>query len=176
MTLIRIPSEDRFWAKVDKSGDCWLWTAGKTPLGYGKFQVTLGRGEHPKQKHVAAHRFAYETVNGPIPDGLVIMHACDNPPCVNPAHLSAGTQGDNRLDCVVKGRGAAGATHGTRTKPERVNRGKRHYKATITVDVVRDIRRKYDNGARLVDIARQLGLSYNIVCGVAYRTSWRDVQ
>lgn len=71
---------DRFWAKVDKSGDCWEWTAAKRPGGYGQFKLK-------NHKQAAAHRIAYELTNGPIPEGMQIDHICHNPGCVNPKHL-----------------------------------------------------------------------------------------
>ena len=86
----------RFWMSVtkDESG-CWLWTVAANG-GYG----------HLKRagKRLLAHRVSWEIHNGAIPDGLWVLHRCDNPPCVNPAHLFLGTPGDNVLDCVSKGR------------------------------------------------------------------------
>lgn len=80
------PSE-RFWAKVDKSGDCWLWTAALDRHGYGAFR-TGGR-------HRLAHRVAYELVIGPIPEGLDLDHLCRVHDCVNPAHLEPVTRREN---------------------------------------------------------------------------------
>lgn len=74
----------RFWSKVDKSGDCWLWTAFVHPLGYGLFKLD-GRMQR-------AHRVSYEIVKGPIPQGLVLDHLCRVKHCVNPDHLEAVTQ------------------------------------------------------------------------------------
>lgn len=71
---------DRFWAKVDKSGDCWIWTASRNPKGYGQIAMKPGG---PK----LAHRVAWELLNGPVPDGLQLDHLCRNRLCVNPAHL-----------------------------------------------------------------------------------------
>jgi len=88
--------EERFWSKVDKSGDCWVWTAATFKGGYGQFRASKTR--------VSAHRFSYELVKGPIPDGMGVCHTCDNPPCVNPDHLFAGDQGVNLRDCTDKGR------------------------------------------------------------------------
>jgi hypothetical protein len=81
---------------VTSSGGCWLWTRGTSGRGYG--QVTHCGVE------MKAHRLSYELVHGSIPEGLDICHHCDNPPCVNPSHLFAGTASDNMKDCSAKGR------------------------------------------------------------------------
>jgi hypothetical protein len=86
---------ERFWAKVDKSADCWLWTGALTK-GYG--QLT-----HEK-RHLYAHRFSWEIHNGHVPDGAVVCHRCDTPTCVRPDHLFLGTTRDNVMDCLDKGR------------------------------------------------------------------------
>lgn len=93
----------RFWSKVDRSGDgCWLWTAGRYKHGYGMFHA--GRFRDGRQDVRHAHRLAYELTHGDVPDGLVVKHACDNPPCCNPAHLSVGTQADNLREMRERGR------------------------------------------------------------------------
>lgn len=98
---MRKSEEERFWSKVDRSGDgCWEWTAkSRTSFGYGVMRVggTPGRLE-------GAHRLAWQYTNGPIPDGLCVLHSCDNPPCCNPAHLRIGTKADNTRDKVERGR------------------------------------------------------------------------
>lgn len=84
----------KFWSKVERRGpdDCWLWRAAKTSKKYGRFN---GR--------VATHT-ALELVGKPRPAGMMALHSCDNPPCVNPAHLRWGTAMDNVNDCKERGR------------------------------------------------------------------------
>lgn len=90
---------DRFWAQVQKSNECWLWTGAKqTTGGYGIMHVSNIRHR--------AHRFSYELHNGPIPPGLCVLHRCDVPACVNPDHLWTGTRADNTKDMIKKGRAA----------------------------------------------------------------------
>lgn len=92
----------KFWAKVAKGDGCWAWTGGKWKTGYGFMQTP----KYCKRKIVRATHVAWVTANGnaAIPDGLLVLHSCDNPPCVNPAHLRAGTQKENLADCVSRGR------------------------------------------------------------------------
>lgn len=81
-------SVDRFWTRVDTAGDCWVWTGKLDAGGYGNFRLS-GYSE------TRSHRFAYELLVGPIPDGLTLDHLCRNPACCNPAHLEPVTLGEN---------------------------------------------------------------------------------
>jgi len=90
----------RFWEKVDKKGpdDCWLWT-GSTASGYGQLKIN--------RRMVGTHRVSWELHNGPIPDGVYVLHDCpngDNPLCVNPSHLWLGSHQQNMDDMKNKGR------------------------------------------------------------------------
>ena len=96
--------EERFFARVQISEGCWLWTGAKNNNGYGMLRRS-GTGNQPR---VLAHRASWELHRGEIPDGQHVLHHCDNPPCVNPAHLWLGDARANALDMVAKGRARNG--------------------------------------------------------------------
>lgn len=105
------PVNDRFWSHVRMDGDCWEWTAARTPLGYG---VAVAEN----RRITKAHRLSWELAVGAIPPGLYVLHLCDNPPCVRPSHLALGTQATNMADASRKGRTASGSRNGSVTSPE----------------------------------------------------------
>lgn len=92
----RRPVAERFWEKVQKTDDCWLWTASVKPAGYGQFTV------EDQKPPVYAHRFSYEQLVGPIPDGLTLDHLCANRRCVNPDHLEPVPMAENTRRGAVK--------------------------------------------------------------------------
>ena len=96
---------DVFLGRIKKTKTCWLWQGTTNSYGYGIF---LLQGE----KSVRAHRYSYELHKGEIQEGMVVMHSCDNPLCVNPDHLSIGTRLDNNRDAVKKCRNAYGEKNG----------------------------------------------------------------
>lgn len=100
---------DRFWEKVPTGGpdECWLWRGARTKDGYG----VLIKQSSPKRLVHLAHRLSWELRHGPIQGGLHVLHRCDTPACVNPAHLWLGTQADNNRDRDSKGRCGAKGGH-----------------------------------------------------------------
>jgi DNA-binding CsgD family transcriptional regulator len=90
---------------VAKSEGCWTWTGGTSGFGHGAFW--------DGERQEIAHRFSWRLHHGPIPDGIYVLHHCDNPPCVRPDHLFLGTQRDNIRDASAKGRIPRGLANGS---------------------------------------------------------------
>lgn len=147
---------DRFWEKVKRTDTCWLWTAGKLRSGgYGQFELNGNT--------MRAHRLAWEMTNGPIPKGLLICHRCDNPACVNPAHLFLGTARDNNADCLSKGRRVYAP-------------GEKHPDAKLTEKDVREIRAlAASKQVSLRAMARRYGMAHSSVRNVVIGRTWRHV-
>jgi len=159
---------ERFWAKVNKTEGCWLWTGAKRNKGYGAF-VYAKNGEAVQGR---AHRFSYELHVGPIPDGLNVLHRCDTPACVRPDHLFLGTIAENNADMHAKGRHVKGGTHG----PGAYQRGETHHNARLTADDVRAIRREREDGHSFGEIARRRGLAIGYVFRIVNRKAWAHVE
>ena len=156
---------DRFWSKVDRNrpGGCWEWTRSTVPSGYG--QVYLGK-KNNKPIHSRCHRTAWELVNGPIPNGLCVLHACDNRLCVNPEHLWLGTIGDNTRDMCRKGRAV-----------RVVFRGGSHGMAKLTAKQVRNIRSSYANGrVTQTELAARYGVSNQLISTIVTWKTWKHLK
>jgi hypothetical protein len=93
---MKISQDERFWKYVEKGDGCWTWNGSIGSAGYGQIYYN---GKVSK-----AHRVSYEINKGPIPDGLWVLHECDNPACVNPDHLHVGTAQDNSDEKIKRGR------------------------------------------------------------------------
>jgi hypothetical protein len=146
----------RFWAKVDRGATdvCWAWGACLDHKGYGMFRL---RNRMPH-----AHRIAWMLTRGAIPDGLQVLHKCDNRVCCNPAHLFLGTNAQNVADRVAKGRS---------NRP----RGTRNPKAKLDELGVREIRRRLLAGDARSAIARAHGVSKRTVWSIHKGETWRHV-
>ena len=121
---------------------CWPWYTGQRDDGYGCIRVS--------KKLMLAHRVSYAAFNGPIADNLLVLHACDNRPCINPHHLSLGSHKDNALDCDLRG--------------GRVT--------VLTYQKATEIRDRLKSGENRGEIAKAFGVSRVTVCGIANNTTW----
>ncbi len=152
----------RFWSHVDKSAGadgCWFWTgARRGKHGYGLIDID-GRTR-------GTHRVAFEMSKGAIAPGLSVLHSCNNPPCVNPTHLRAGTAKDNAADRTKSGRWRGYA-------PELRPRGERHGMARLTRAAVIEIRARGESDQRA--LAREFGVAQTTIGKVVRRETWRHV-
>jgi hypothetical protein len=150
------PLAERFLEKVVRTDNCWGWTASRNPNGYGQIG---GRDRHL----LLAHRVSYELFVGTIPDGMCVLHRCDNPSCTNPAHLRLGTKADNSRDMREKGRSRGGGLWGEANPA-----------AKLTAAQVRSIRIDLANGHAIRAIARAYGRSQRCIQHIARGTHWRN--
>lgn len=160
--------EQRLWPRaVPSETGCLVWTGWCDPRGYGVIRHNARRWK--------AHRVAYTLTFGDIPDGMIVMHSCDNPPCINPAHLSLGTDADDIADRDAKKRSATGDRHGSRTKPWATTRGERNTHARINEEIVRSIRQRRASGETFTSIARDVGMDKSSVSRIANGLRWSHV-
>lgn len=144
---------------------CWVWTGARNRGGYG----VIGNGRR-SDGTILVHRAAWLEWRGPIPEGMVVCHRCDNPPCFNPDHLFLGTYADNNRDMAAKRR------HWLHVRPDAAPRGMSHGNARLTDDDVRAIRAAYDRGESVTSIARRLGMSRSGTASIAKRLGWTHVR
>lgn len=147
-----------FWSKVDADGECWLWRGYLMHKNYGQFRGFDG-------KTILAHRQAWILAYGSVPDGLWVLHACDEPRCVRPDHLFLGTSDDNIADMVSKRRHIV---------PKNLPRGRRHPNAIkhLTADDAAAIRRRWASGDRRGSIASEFGTSVDTARKIAKGEHW----
>ena len=164
----RLPTHQRFTEKFSKGTptSCWEWQAGTNGVGYG---LLWNLESHRK---VLAHRYSYEFHVGPIPSGLLVLHKCDNPPCVNPKHLFLGTFSDNSRDMVKKGRHRY--VGNPNNKPP-IFRGSDHYLAKLTEDDVLDIYQLRISGMAIRAIARKYKMERTTIASICKGTGWPHV-
>lgn len=164
------PLDERFWEKVDKNGPipehlphlgpCWLWTGARNRAGYAMMGMKREGETGPRRwRMLHAHRIALFLTTGEWPPAA--CHRCDNPSCVRPDHLFAGTHADNMRDMREKGR-----SHRPRRAGELSNSAK------LTEAAVRDIRRRVAAGETCVALAEEYGVTNACVSHAATGRTW----
>lgn len=160
----------RFWKYVERRGpdECWWWIGGRQrskthDVEYGCLGWPTG-----KDRKIQAHRISYLIHKGPIPEGLWVLHSCDQPLCVNPAHLRAGTPRDNTCDMYARGRAVPPSC------PAKA--GEANHLSKLADDQVREIRCRYAHGGiRQADLAQEYGITQGTVGKIVNRRTWTHV-
>lgn len=148
---------DKLYRRIAQTtSGCWEWTFARTTAGYGCFH-------HDKVPYYA-HRASWLVHHGPIPQGMHVLHHCDNPSCWNPDHLFLGDNQANTDDKIAKGR----MRHGHRY-------GEDHGNSRLTWEQVRDIRWRYASGQRRIDVARAHGVDPKTVTMIVTGRTWKEV-
>jgi HNH endonuclease len=184
MKKIELTEKDvaRFWSKVDKNGPlpdqtkefyqgldrCWVWLAGKSPDGYGKF--VWGGGQ-------LAHRASYYLFFSEPHGRLLVLHRCDNPACVNPSHLFLGTGKDNADDRDYKKRRVApsGASHRLYRRPDLCKQGEKSWLAVLKDSDIYEIRRLGSEGLSFTEIGASFGISRVHAGRIINRECWKHL-
>jgi hypothetical protein len=153
MITLTLRDVKRFCSKVDFSGDgCWPWLGGHDHYGYGKFRIN-------EKVSLRASRIAVQLSRGPIPNGMHVLHTCDNRCCVNPSHLFLGTNRDNVRDRVAKRRNGD-------------HKGVKNGRSKLTAEQVDSIRTEYRPRASYVKFARRYGVSASTIRNIVKGRNW----
>ena len=143
---------ESYKSRVKIKEGCWEWNGSFLKFGYGRFVID--------KKEYQAHRVSYELFNGPIPDGMCVLHRCDNPPCTNPKHLFLGTKNENRKDAVSKNRQAKGSKIAS---------------SKLTEIQVLEIRRLHLTGRTGKSIAETFNVTPQMISYIVNRKWWRSI-
>lgn len=156
-----------------KADGCWEWQGTIQTTGYGYFY--LGRGHLGGVKGGTASRASWYLYIGDIPAGMCVCHRCDNRKCVNPQHLFLGTDYDNTLDKMMKGRHSKGLDHSLKTKAK-IPRGSSHYKTKLTEDDIQNICELRNSGMTYAAIARIYSFDHTTVYKIIKNKRWKHVE
>ena len=149
---------ERFWTKVRRgpAGECWTWEGALQTSGYGMIWCKSRKGP------VLAHQVSYVLEHGDVGPGMEIIHSCDNPACVNPAHLKQGTHAENLADAARKGRMSSGSEHREKVLAG-MRLGEKHPKAKLTDRQVKSIREYKAAGVSDAHLALEFGVSRALI-------------
>lgn len=154
MPRLKASIAERLDSHSRREGECLVWTFGRDRDGYGRVSIA--------RKYKRVHRVSWEISNGPIPDGLDVLHHCDNPPCRKESHLFLGTQAENTADKVRKNRHSVGVKNG---------------RAKLTNNDVREIRLQYARGGIT---QRELAIAFNLcrtsIFYILHSVNWRHLK
>lgn len=152
----RTDIKERLLARMRPDGDCWIWLGAKKPSGYGNIFLN--------GKYDVAHRVSFKAFKGSIPDGYFVCHSCDNPSCINPAHLFLGTPLDNSLDMRGKNRA-----------PKHFAGGITSWLSKLDDDKVLAIRKRRLEGARLNELSIAFNVSMATISMICNRKTWKHL-
>jgi len=148
--------------EIKDLSSCWIRTKGKANYGYGIINT-------PERKQFRVHRLVWLSVFGGIPEGLFVLHKCDNPPCCNPYHLFLGTQADNIRDMIEKGRrGKTGYKPGSQI-------GEKNYRSKLTEEDVREIRFYLGSGISHESISIMFDVSRGLITQINTGKIWNHI-
>lgn len=148
---------ERLDRHLDKSGECWVWQGCRIDGKYGRISKDGVR--------LYTHRVAWELANGPIPEGMFVLHSCDNPPCCRPVHLHLGTQLDNMRERDERGRNGGYKC-----------RGERSVKAKLTREQVLEIRARRDTERISYSrLGKEYGVGTETIAHIIQRRTWRHI-
>ena len=158
-TITKTPLEI-LWEHVSKTDGCWEWIGRRNKKGYG---LATNSGRLLCSGNVVkAHRLSWFIHNGPIPEGMLVLHRCDNPPCVRPDHLFLGTHQDNLLDSMSKGR-------------RMPNKGELNGRSKLCTDDIPAIRELINSGISRREISRKYGVNESTIRRIARNRGWTHV-
>lgn len=155
----------KFWFRVNVRGDSDCWEFMNQPSQrYGVYNIKV----QGKWNAIHSHRYAWEQMNGQIPNNLFVCHSCDNGRCCNPGHLWLGTNSDNQVDSVAKGRS------GFRYPISKT--GEEHHSSKLKEWQVLEIRKWYEDGGISQDkLAAEYGVNQNAISKIILRRSWKSI-
>lgn len=156
---------ERLMSKINVTNGCWEWKGSLSDKDYGRMRIN--------GKKFLAHRVSYMLFKGKIPDGLFILHECDNHRCVNPKHLHLGTAKENLHEAIQRGRALIGNLNPMMMYPKR---GETNNNVKLTEVQVKEIIQLVNNGVNHKEIAAKFGVSSGNISSIKNNKSWKHLK